>query len=216
MRPLVWRGCAVAAALWPVVAEAHSPIKGLGTFYNYMLHPLLVPAHALILIAVALLLGQQERGTAGRGLAIFALGFATGLVMSGIGFVAGMSEPLLLAGCVVIGSAVGIGRHPPILGLFALAGGAGILIGLDSAPETTVMQDAVLAYSGLTTGVLYSAAVVSGLTIGLMRNWQRVGIRIVGSWIVAASVLVLALTLTNHVKGRTPVSDLAPGKVRSC
>lgn len=40
-------------------AAAHSPIKGVGTFYSGLLHPALVPAHLLALIAVGLLIGQN-------------------------------------------------------------------------------------------------------------------------------------------------------------
>ena len=195
MRPAVWRGCAVVAALWPAVAEAHSPIKGLGTFYNYMLHPLLVPAHALLLVAVALMLGQQGRDRAGTGIILFALSLVAGLAISGAGMDANLGEPLLLSGSLIVGGTVSLGRRLPRIAVFAAAAIAGLVIGFDSAPETSGTRDTVLAYAGLTTGILYLATVVCGLTVGLLEHWQRIAVRIAGSWIVAASVMVLALLL---------------------
>jgi urease accessory protein len=196
MRQAVWRGCAVIAAFWPAVAEAHSPIKGLGTFYNYMLHPLLVPAHALLLVALALMLGQQGRESAGTAIFLFALSLVAGLAVSSAGIDASLGEPLLLAGSLVVGGTVSLGRRLPRIAVLALAAIAGLAIGLDSAAETSGTRDTVLAYAGLTTGILYLATVVCGLTVGLLEHWQRVAVRIAGSWIVAASVMVLALMLT--------------------
>jgi Protein of unknown function (DUF3604) len=46
------------------LAEAHSPIQGIGTFYSYLLDPFVVPPHAILLTALALLLGQQGRARA--------------------------------------------------------------------------------------------------------------------------------------------------------
>ncbi len=203
MRPAVWRACVVIAAFWPAVAEAHSPIKGLGTFYNYMLHPLLVPAHALLLIAIALMLGQQGRDRAGTGIILFALSLVAGLSVSGAGIDASLGEPVLLAGSLIVGGTVSLGRRLPRIAVLAAAAIAGLVIGLDSAAESSGMRDTVLAYAGLTTGILYFAIVVCGLTVGLLEHWQRIAVRIAGSWIVAASVMVLALMLAGPADHNT-------------
>jgi urease accessory protein len=215
MRPTAWRLCAVVLAFWPAVAEAHSPIKGLGTFYNYMLHPLVVPAHALLLAAVALMLGQQGGEAAGRGLIAFALGLACGLLISGAGVVAGVREPMLLAGSLVVGGVVSLGNRLPRLITLGIAGIVGIAIGLDPAPEASAMREAILAYAGLVSGILFLATVASGLTVNAAKQWQRIGVRIAGSWIVAISVLVLALALAGPAK-HDAATLLASGKARQC
>ncbi|MFM9847511.1 MAG: HupE/UreJ family protein [Hyphomicrobiaceae bacterium] len=199
----------------PRIAEAHSPIKGLGTFYNHLLHPLLVPAHALLLIAVALLLGQQGCEVAGRGLIVFALGLAAGLFASSAGPIPGVHESVLLVGCLVVGGAVSLGLRTPNLITLGVAGIAGVGIGLDFTPEASALRESTLAYAGLTTGTLYLAAVVAGLTINPVQHWQRVGVRIAGSWIVAASVLVLALALARPAT-EAAAFGLSPREARPC
>ena len=72
---------------------------------------------------------------------------------------------------------------------------AGIVLGLDSATDNSSEREALLAFIGLVTGVVYLTTLITGLTVGLTKPWHRVGVRIAGSWIVAASVMVLALSI---------------------
>lgn len=67
---------ALLLLLWPCETWAHSPIRGVGTFYAGFLHPLLIPAHLLALVALGLWLAQQQPG--GRRVAI--AGFALALL----------------------------------------------------------------------------------------------------------------------------------------
>jgi len=75
-------------------------------------------------------------------------------------------------------------------------------MGLDSAPDSAGRSQLLLAYSGLLFGIFAIAVVVTGSAISLRRGWQRIGIRVAGSWIVAVSVLALALSLSS----RSPVA----------
>jgi hypothetical protein len=195
----------VSLAVCPSLAEAHSPIKGLGTFYGHLLHPLVVPAHALLLVAAALMLGQQGRSGARIGLVVLGLAFAGGLMAAKAGLVDGVREPILLLGAFVIGCAVSFGARMPTSLLASAAAGAGVAIGLDSATNTLFQREAILAFAGVTTGVLYLAILIIGSTVGLTAHWHRIGVRIAGSWIVAASVLVLALAIVVPAK-RAPAA----------
>jgi hypothetical protein len=124
---------AMAIAVYPSLAEAHSPIKGFGTFYSHLLHPLAVPSHALLLTAAALMLGQQGRSTARIGFVALGLSFVVGLTAAKAGAVGGVREPLLLCGAFVIGGMVVLGLQMPALLSTLAAAGAGIAIGVDSA-----------------------------------------------------------------------------------
>lgn len=184
----------------PIVAEAHSPINGLGTFYNYMLHPLVVPPHALILIGSALMLGQQGRSRARIGLMALCIAFAAGQVGAKAFAVDGVREQVLLLGALIIGSAVSIDRPMPTPLIALAAAGVGLAIGLDSTIDIAGQRESLLGIAGLSVGVLYLVIVIAGSTVGFTKLWQRVGVRIVGSWIVAASVMVLTLSFadTSH------------------
>lgn len=191
---------------FPPQAQAHSPIEGIGIFYGYMLHTLVVPAHALLLVATTLMLGRQGLGGARIGLTVLAAGFVAGLAISNAGL-AGASEWQLLVGALAVAGIVSLGRQVLMIALVPAAAAAGLAIGLDSAPSEAADGEKSLAFAGLISGTLGLALVVTGLTIGLTREWQHIGVRIVGSWILAVSILVLSLSLTGDatVDGRAPI-----------
>jgi len=74
------------------------------------------------------------------------------------------------------------------------SGVAGLMIGLDSAPGVVNTQTLALAYAGLSFGIMWIVTIIEGYTVDLTRDWQSIGKRIVGSWIVAASLLTLTLS----------------------
>ena len=49
----------IASIIVPNLAFAHSPIEGIDSFYNGLLHPVFVPAHILLILGLGLLFGQK-------------------------------------------------------------------------------------------------------------------------------------------------------------
>jgi hypothetical protein len=203
MKPVVWlmRG-AIGASLsvLPTAAYAHSPVTGLGTFYGYLLHPVSVPSHALLVIGTALMLGQQGREIANRGLPVFGCGLITALGLSRLVPAQGVAEHILLVMALVIASLVVLDRRIPALLAMVLAAAAGLAIGHDSIPVAGSDTGSLLALAGVTLGALYLTLVIAGLSSGLAKTWQRVGIRIAASWVAAACLLVLSLTFASSSK----------------
>jgi len=76
-----------------------------------------------------------------------------------------------------------------------LAGAVGLAVALDSPPETISLRDANLALLGTAIGAVLVLLAVLQVATRLTRGWQRIGARIVGSWIAATAILVLALRL---------------------
>jgi urease accessory protein len=201
-----WKfGLAVASALtcWPGMAEAHAPIEGLGTFYAHLLDPLVAPSHGMLLVAVALLCGQQGRDSARRGVVAFCVAVALGLFATQSGAMGGVREQVLLAASLVIGAAVCLGRPVGRVITVLAAAGAGLLLGFDTEIDGATPRETALTLAGLASGFFYTLILIAGLTVGLKTHWRRVGVRIAGSWIVAASVLVLALSLVPPAKRNT-------------
>lgn len=222
LRRLVWRGLAcenaghrtggnphmrtgainrlvVAAALVavPDCAAAHSPIAGIGAFYNGMLHPLLVPAHLLAILAVGLLVGQNAPAASRGGWIAFVAALACGLAVVAVAPPAVPQAAILAVACAC-GLAVAVARSAPVL-LVALPVAAGLAVGLDSFPDGIAPREIGLALAGVGLGAALAATYVGGLAAWLSRPWQRIGLRVAGSWIAASALLVLAL-------------ELAPGK----
>lgn len=193
LRPLYPALASLAALLLlGGTAQAHSPIPGVGVFYNGMLHPLLLPAHALVLVAVGLLCGQHAPRVSRAALPAFALALGAGLALP-----PPLSAPdaaiFLLGLGALAGAAVALGAPlRPLMTLLAAV--AGLAVGLDSradAPGPLPLPEA----GGIWLGAVLAVVLVGGAAASLTRAWQRIGLRALGSWIAAAAILVLMLSL---------------------
>jgi hydrogenase/urease accessory protein HupE len=155
-----------------------------------LLHPLTVLAHLLALIALGLLIGgQRARLTA----AAFALGLTGGLVAIALGTGETPALDILLAMTALAGILVALAQPLPAAGTAGIAVIAGVALGLDSPPEAISIATATFMLIG--TGVCACVALILIATVAgrLTREWQRIGMRIVGSWMAATAILVLAL-----------------------
>lgn len=194
-RSLVAAGLALFAWV-PQQALAHSPIEGIGKFYGGLLHPLLVPPHALALLVFALLIGQ--RGVRAMQLAYppFVATLAVGLVLAGFTIPLGIpTETWLLVVAAACGLLVALQWSPPLWLFSALGALLGLVIGADSGVEGYNRQETFAALLGCWLGAVIGLIVVAGVVELLRRPWQRVAARVVGSWGAASALLVLALTL---------------------
>jgi hydrogenase/urease accessory protein HupE len=182
----------LVTALGP--AAAHAPALGGTGIVGGLLHPISVPAHALILVGLGLVAGQQAGGLLAL-VVMFALGLIAGL--AAIAFAAGPSSaPFVLAAATMIAGAWTAAAKPlpPVVG-WPLMSVAGAALGLDSPPDVVDLTTANLMLIGTGVGAVVVLAVIVATAASLQRDWQRLGVRIAGSWVAAAAMLVLALAL---------------------
>jgi hypothetical protein len=162
-----------------------------------LLQPLVLPAHVLALLALGLLISQQHAYLRLLPLAGFVAGLAGGLTAVALAVGATPAPDVLLAAAGLAGILVAIGRPLPTLVCALLAAVAGAAFGLDSPPEAISIAAGTLILIG--TGLGASAALVlvvvgaSRLVGAREQVWPRIGVRVVGSWIAASAILVLAL-----------------------
>lgn len=200
MKPTHLAFICLLALLVPQVALAHSPIEGIGNFLNGILHPILIPAHLLLLVALGFHLGQQGNQHIELCLITFALATITGLAISWFvpdtrPFIGIKSVSLVLALASFLGLLVAIKPQLPKLwyGIVALV--AGCLLGIDSAQEALMGKDKFIALLG--SGIAIYFLVLYAIVIADYANkkdWLKIGIRVIGSWIAASSVFVLVLS----------------------
>jgi len=73
---------------------------------------------------------------------------------------------------------------------------AGFVIGLDSTQETLNGKAKLVAIFGSGVGIyFFSLYPVAFADYFSAKPWQKIGIRVLGSWLAASSLLVLALSL---------------------
>ncbi|HUH38080.1 MAG TPA: HupE/UreJ family protein [Spongiibacteraceae bacterium] len=186
--------CALAALLFATPCLAHGAFPGVNDFQAGMLHPLLVTAHLLLLIACGLLLGQQHRGPAQAMLGGLLAGLLVGLPLSVLA--ASWSKALSIA-CLVaaLGTSLLVTSARPTRRLTLIGLLAGLLVGIDSAPARDPWQAVATSLAGTGLGALLMVCVIGGALLGRHRHWQRIGVRIVGAWIAAACLLVASVEL---------------------
>jgi hydrogenase/urease accessory protein HupE len=163
----------------------------MSSFLGGLLHPLAVPAHALALLALGLLIGQQ--GDRLMPQAAFVAGLVAGLIALALAVGATSAADVLLADAALTGLLVALGRPLPTFVSAPLAATAGIALGLDSPPEVISISAATVMLIGTGLGASLALAIVAAGASRLTRAWQRIGTRILGSWIAASAILVLAL-----------------------
>lgn len=178
------------AAAWP--AHAHLVETGFGTFYDGVAHLAVTASDLLVVLALALLAGQ--RGPQAARWSLFVLPAAW--LIAGIAGARGAVEPGAVfpvlttlsfgaAGVLVAFSA----RLPPaaVAVYAAMAGGLhGFLNGaaLTSGAGT-------LALAGAAAAAFCLLALVSAQVATLRADWTRIAVRVAGSWLGAAALLMI-------------------------
>lgn len=197
------RACAavVAGGLWlgwPVGAWAHSPMPGMGSFYNGVLHPAVVPAHLLCLLALGLFIGQQPRQQDGLAVPLMLAGTALGVLLAAWLPGPAWLEQGALAWALLLGGLVA--ARPALSrlvrqGVVALAA---TWVGLDSGPDALQGAPRALALAGTALGMVMLTTwtlMLADWVATRASAWPSVALRVLGSWIAAASLLVLTLAL---------------------
>jgi hypothetical protein len=103
------------------------------------------------------------------------------------------ANTLLLTAAAAAGLAAATGwPMPPLVGV-PLALTIGIGVGLDSPPQVTTVHAAHSALAGTAIGACGIVAVITTAVAWLRRRWLRIAAQVLGSWVVASAILVLAL-----------------------
>jgi urease accessory protein len=186
---------AAFAALCLDTAHAHAVVESLNRFQSGLLHPLLEPAHALSLLALGLMVGQQRAPHRGRLMFAFGAALIAAILVVVSAFAVSEARAVLLASGGLAGLIVAIGRPLPIAVTGVLIVVAGLALELDAVPAIISMRDTLFALAGTALGAWLVLMLVARTTLEPKREWQRIGVRVVGSWTAASIILVLTLRL---------------------
>ncbi|WP_022953361.1 HupE/UreJ family protein [Leucothrix mucor] len=169
-------------------------------FMQGLNHPLVIPAHLIVVFALGLLLGQQGWKQARVVLPTFIVVFCGALLMTRIQSVSWDTEMILLPLAGLMGILLTLKRQLPLVLPLTIAAIAAVVIGLDSSVPQIPGLQARKIYAHLSgSGVSISALllVVTFIALALRNVLQGVILRILGAWCTAGALLVLALLLAN-------------------
>jgi urease accessory protein len=173
-------------------ASAHT-IEGVGGFYGGLLHPVLTPTHGLALLGLGLLIGQQPADKRLFPQMLFALALAAALLALACAVGETQAGAVLLVGVAISGALVAAAFRLPILVLGPLAAAIGAAIGLDSPPDVVSFQEAVVMLIGTGLGASIALGLVVEGASRMARDWQLIGVRVLGSWTAASALLAIAV-----------------------
>jgi hydrogenase/urease accessory protein HupE len=165
----------------------------VGGFLAGLLHPVLTPTHALALLGLGLLIGQQPASKRWRAVALFAAALAVGLVALALAVGETPANDVLLGAVAITGVSVAAALRLPLLLVGPLAALMGAGIGLDSPPEMISLDAAVAMLIGTGVGALIALFLVIAGVSWLRRDWQQIGVRVLGSWTAASALLAIAV-----------------------
>ncbi|MCH2101741.1 MAG: hypothetical protein MK209_07445 [Planctomycetes bacterium] len=168
----------------------HNPIEGIGSFYGGILHPLVVPEQALLLVTTSAFLAQQ-------GLPALRRAIPVGLVLLGAAVFAqplcAWAPPQSLA--LVLGALLGLSvaaqLRLPLVFPVVIAGLFGLVIGLSTDLQEIPVREEGLFQSGALLGGGLGLLCLAVWLESAELLWQEVVIRVLGSWAAASSLIVL-------------------------
>jgi hydrogenase/urease accessory protein HupE len=165
-------------------------------------HPMMIPAHMIVLFSLGLLLGQQGWQTQRIVIPVFVLVLAAALTMTRYQTATWNAELVLLPLAAVTGILVIFKFNLSAWISLIIAVIAAIVIGMDSTvPRIPGLQPAKI-YAHLTgSGVFVMGllVIISGIALALRKLLDGVILRILGAWSTAGAVLVVTLLLVGNI-----------------
>lgn len=190
------RGIAAGMVIlfWPSISQAHLVTTGLGPFYDGLSHLAMSPDDLLSALALALLAGLSG-ARAGRNVLfllppVWFLGGLFGLTME-----QEVSLPLFSTlSFLVTGALVALDRRPPLMLIVILTCGFGFFHGFLNGTAMSQAGGGFLALFGISVSVFLLVTLTSALVVSLRKHWERIAVRVAGSWITAIGLLMLGWT----------------------
>lgn len=174
----------------PATAHAHLVQTGFGTFYDGINHLLITPSDLLLVIALALFAGLNGR-TSSR---IVLVGLPLAWLVGGVaGMLVATESTLPWMTTLSFGLAGGLVAANVKLremSVAVLAVSLGLVHGFVNGASMTPGGDDWLALAGATAATFAFATVLSAIVVSLKRDWQRIAVRVAGSWMVAICLLM--------------------------
>jgi len=163
-----------------------------------MLHPVYALEHLLVLLALGLLCGQQGWQSIRWTVPSFALALALGLVLTRFIPTPLQASLILLVITALLGLllTLKLSLAPAWVVVFTVP--AGLLMGWDSALSFLPGMRLQTIYTGLiviglTATLLLSVFAVCSLALNKL--WSGLVVRVLGAWLAAAAIMVVALSV---------------------
>jgi urease accessory protein len=154
----------------------------------------LAPTHLLAVVALGLLVGQQAIRLPVP-IATLAIGLAVGSVVVASAIRDNPAAPALLVLAAIAAGLTIIDRPLPSWVPAGLALAIGAALALNAPPQEFTVHAAIVSQLSFALAAILAFALATFVVAQAKVPWQRIGVRVVASWIAASAILVLALRL---------------------
>ncbi|MFN7292174.1 MAG: HupE/UreJ family protein [Pirellula sp.] len=177
----------------PNTAQAHLVTSGAGPFFDGVAHFFVSLDDLLVVVALSLLSGLLGK-TAARGLVLvlplaWFVGMVLGLYLSDqIEGSAWATAFTLLVG----GFLLSFSPKLPTWGMATVAGLIGLVHGSWNGAAMKATETSAIASLGIVTSAGIVALLLSATAVSIQQSWQKIAMRVIGSWVAAFGLLALA------------------------
>jgi len=175
-------------AMSPSLAHAHLVTTGMGPVYDGIGHLLLTPEDLVPVLALALYAGLRGAVTGRRAMFLLPLAwFIGGIVGSALNISSNLPIPAL--SFLILGGLVAADLCLPAAAVTCLVIAVGFVHGFLNS--VALREGAgTLGLIGIMTMLFVLVALASALVVSLEKQWTRIAVRVVGSWIAAIGLLM--------------------------
>ena len=169
----------------------HLATTGLGPVYDGVNHLLQSPEDLLPVIAMALLAGLHGQGESRR--VLFALP-ASWVIGGTAGHLSGaevMPGIVTALSCIVVGLLTALDKRMTAKVLTGIATSLGLLHGWFNGAGIASDRGDGLALLGIGAAVFMLVAIGAAAVVSIKAGWQRIVVRVAGSWVAAIGLLLL-------------------------
>jgi hydrogenase/urease accessory protein HupE len=190
-----WVTLVALGLLLPAAAHAHLVSTGLGPFYDGLSHFALTPEDLLPALALALLVGLSGARAGRTTLFVLPAAWLAG-GLAGLAWpTAGSAPALTIASCLVLGAMVAADLRLRLAWSIALAVLLGLVNGYFNGSAMAGARLGLLGLAGIVSALFVAVALAAALTVAQRAPWARIAIRVAGSWVASAGLLMLGWSL---------------------
>jgi len=190
-----WVTLVAAGLLLPAAAQAHLVSTGLGPFYDGLSHFVLTPEDLLPALALALLVGLNGARAGRTTLFVLPAAWLAG-GLAGLAWPTTTSVPgFTIASFLVVGAMVAADLHLRLAWSVGLAIVLGLVNGYLNGSAMVGAKLGLAGLAGIVSALFVVVALAAALAVAQRAPWARIAVRVAGSWVAAAGLLLLGWSL---------------------
>ena len=174
-------------------AHAHLVTSGVGPFYDGMAHFFVSPEDLLVVVALSLLGGISGKQVARCVAVVLPLAWLLGMLVGANTPEASGDGPLIAAVTMLLsGLLLCASPKVSVWAMLPLVAIIGAVHGWLNGEVVATTGTSLLAGLGIVIAATIVGLLLSAASLSLTASWQRVALRVAGSWIAAIGLLAIA------------------------